>query len=160
MDILLATFHDLAPWILGALLIAAGVSDARTYLIPNRLSVLIVIVFFAYTLTATENVDLPGSVIAALAVLAVAVALFAARLMGGGDVKLMAATALWAGPVYVFPFLMATAIAGGVLSLSVLIGPRLAALAGRGVAAHSRRVPYGVAIAAGGLLVAAHLIGF
>jgi Flp pilus assembly protein protease CpaA len=72
----------------------------------------------------------------------------------------MAATALWAGPAYVFQFLTAMAMAGGVLSLAVLLRPRFAALAGRGVATHARRVPYGIAIAAGGLLVAARLIGF
>ncbi|HEX5500413.1 MAG TPA: prepilin peptidase [Thermomicrobiales bacterium] len=160
MDILLDKFHDLAPWILGALLIAAAGCDARSYLIPNRLGVLIVFTFIAYGLTGTDDVDFTGSAAVALAVLVVGAAMFAAELIGGGDVKLMTAIALWAGPGYVLPFLLIMAMAGGILSLGVLLRPRLAALAGRISATANHRVPYGVAIAAGGLFVAGRLAGF
>jgi prepilin peptidase CpaA len=66
--------------------------------------------------------------------------------MGGGDVKLLASTSVWAGPALVFPLLMVTALAGGLVAVGVL-------------AARRRRspLPYGVAIAAGGLVVAQRL---
>lgn len=160
MDNLLDDFHGLAPWIFAALLLAAGCCDARSYLIPNRLSIFIVLLYAGYVLSASGDVDATGAVATAVAVLLVGAGLFAANLMGGGDVKLMATAALWAGPAYVFSFLTVMAMTGGVLSLAVLLRPHLANFAGRGVATHSRRVPYGVAIAAGGLLVAARLVGF
>ena len=160
MDNLLDSFHGLAPWIFGALLIAAAWSDVRSYLIPNRLSILIALFYVGYASSSADETDIIGAATVAIAVLLVAAALFAANLMGGGDVKLMAASALWAGPAYVFPFLFVTAISGGVLSLGVLLHPHLAALAGRVTTTQNRRVPYGVAISAGGLLVAARLVGF
>jgi prepilin peptidase CpaA len=66
-------------------------------------------------------------------------------MLGGGDVKLLAASALWTGSAALLPFLTATALAGGLLAAVFLVFARRG---GRRVA-----LPYGVAIAAGGLLV-------
>ncbi|MGI9492229.1 MAG: prepilin peptidase, partial [Geminicoccaceae bacterium] len=52
--------------------------------------------------------------------------LFAFNLMGGGDVKLMSGLALWAGVDLVALFLVITGLAGGVMSLCVLLFRRLA----------------------------------
>jgi prepilin peptidase CpaA len=93
---------------------------------------------------------------------------YARGLMGGGDAKLLAACIAWAGPTHALEFLGVTGIAGGVLAL-VLVLPftaRAAAVVQRGwptTGASPGRVlrapmPYGVAIAAGGLTVAAQLL--
>lgn len=86
----------------------------------------------------------------ALAVFAAGVFLFRFGLFGGGDVKLMAAAALWLGAASVGSFLFATALAGGALALLVLAGRlviREADVSERGAS-----LPYGVAIATGGIL--------
>lgn len=85
-----------------------------------------------------------GVAVAAFAVLA---GLFAMRVMGGGDVKLLTALALWIAPDLFLQLLIVMALAGGVLT--IVLG-----------AWHVMRrqrdrltVPYGVAISTGGLWV-------
>jgi prepilin peptidase CpaA len=95
--------------------------------------------------------------------------LFARRMIGGGDVKLLAAVALWAGRDLVFDYLFITTLAGGVLAVAMIAPARLAALfpgmlrfvpAGSGGGSGAPRgstqpsLPYGIAIAAGGIYVA------
>ena len=57
---------------------------------------------------------------AAAAVFLAGAVAFRFRLLGGGDVKLLAAGALWLGAAALGPFLLATALAGGVLALGFL----------------------------------------
>ncbi|MGK7869788.1 prepilin peptidase [Falsiroseomonas sp. E2-1-a20] len=86
--------------------------------------------------------------------------------LGGGDVKLASALALGLAPSATLDFVLATALAGGLLGLGYMAGPGLArcrvpALGGRGfrrvAAVEVRRLrrggplPYAVAIAAGGI---------
>jgi prepilin peptidase CpaA len=70
-------------------------------------------------------------------------------MMGGGDVKLAAALALWFSPVSILKFLVLMSLAGGVLTLAVLAWHRARNREGR------PEVPYGVAIAFGGLAILA-----
>jgi len=67
--------------------------------------------------------------------------------MGGGDVKLAAALALWFSPQSTVKFLVVTSLAGGVLTLGVLALHRARRREGR------PEVPYGVAIAFGALVI-------
>jgi len=67
--------------------------------------------------------------------------------MGGGDVKLAAALALWFSPLTTLNFLVLMSIAGGVLTLLVVAVHRLQKKEGR------PEIPYGVAIAFGGLAI-------
>jgi prepilin peptidase CpaA len=69
--------------------------------------------------------------------------------MGGGDVKLAAALALWFSPGSTIKFLVLTSLAGGVLTLGVLAWHRARRREGK------PEVPYGVAIAFGGLAILA-----
>jgi prepilin peptidase CpaA len=85
---------------------------------------------------------------AALLVLLVGFILFARSLFGGGDVKLMAAMALWTGFVALPRFVLITTLAGGILALAFLILRYARRSTGEGL---DRRLPYGIAIAAGGL---------
>lgn len=85
----------------------------------------------------------------ALAALVLLAGLFALRMMGGGDVKLLTALALWIEPTMFLHLLVVMAIAGGVLTVVMVIW-------------HTMRrqrdklaIPYGVAIAFGGLWVLA-----
>jgi prepilin peptidase CpaA len=64
--------------------------------------------------------------------------------MGGGDVKLIAAIALWLPLGAVLKLLVIMSLAGGVLTLAMVARHRLAK------AGKKPEIPYGVAIAFGG----------
>jgi prepilin peptidase CpaA len=68
-------------------------------------------------------------------------------MMGGGDVKLAAALALWFPPASTIKFLVLMSLAGGVLTLVVLAFHRARRREGR------PEIPYGVAIAFGALAI-------
>jgi prepilin peptidase CpaA len=83
----------------------------------------------------------------ALATFVVLAGLFAIRAMGGGDVKLLAALALWIDPTTFLRLLIVMALVGGVLTL---------VLGSWNVMRRQKdrlAIPYGVAIAFGGLWV-------
>ncbi|MFO1158394.1 MAG: prepilin peptidase [Reyranellaceae bacterium] len=86
------------------------------------------------------------------ALLAVGAIAFAVGMLGGGDVKLLASAGLFAVPRYLVAFLLVVALAGGALSIAVLLGIKTGATSPDG---GRRRLPYGPAIAAGGLWVTA-----
>jgi prepilin peptidase CpaA len=143
-----------------ALVLAAGY-DVATYTIPNWLSLAIAAVFPAMALIAGMPLTSFALHIAiGVATLTFGIVLFAMRLFGGGDAKLLAATALWMGPQTILSFLIGTAMVGGALATAVLLFRRMplpAELAARrwAMRIHSKEkgVPYGVAIAGGGLAI-------
>jgi prepilin peptidase CpaA len=158
----------------GILLFAAW-GDLRRLLIPNRLSLAIVVLWLAHLLAAPAAVDPLGALAVALVIFALGFALFAVGMMGGGDVKLLTATALWAGPALWPELLVVTTACGGVIAV-VLLTPQGAWFEARiqdagalshlrvnlapGAPRRYRPMPYGVAIAAGGLVVVLRLLGF
>ena len=81
----------------------------------------------------------------AFLVFALFAAAFAVGAMGGGDVKLIGALALWLPWQAVLGLLMIMSLAGGALTIAMMIRKRLA----RSDAA--LEIPYGVAIAFAGL---------
>jgi len=83
----------------------------------------------------------------ALAAFALLAGLFALKLMGGGDVKLLTALALWIEPVAFGQLVIIMALAGGVLTI-VMGGWHFLMRQKERLA-----IPYGVAIAIGGLWV-------
>ena len=89
----------------GAVLLAAAAQDFLDYLIPNRLVLALVSLYPIYILAPGTTVDWLGGLLVGLATLAAGLLLFGFRLIGGGDAKLLAATALWAGPSLLLPFL-------------------------------------------------------
>lgn len=133
---------------------AAAVTDVAGRRIPNPLPVLLSILGLARIALAWDAGTDPGvpavDLAAALTIFAAGAICFHFNLVGGGDVKLLAAGALWLGATAVWPYLMLTALAGGALALVFLA--RAAALrlfTGRRT---TPTLPYGVAIAAGGIL--------
>ena len=146
-----AAFAIILELALAILLVAAAVIDARTYTIANRLNLAIALLAPLHW-WASGTPLWPDSAIH-LAVAALVFGCFAGFFylgqMGGGDVKLAAAVALWLPPLATMRVLFLMALAGGVLTLAVLLRHRLRQSAGR------PRIPYGVAIAAGGLAILA-----
>ncbi|HET7316114.1 MAG TPA: prepilin peptidase [Sphingomicrobium sp.] len=146
-----AGFTQLLLALLAILLVAAAVIDVRTYTISNRLNLAVALLAPAFW----WSVGLPlwPGIAFQVAVAAGVFVLFAlafyAGMMGGGDVKLAAALALWFSPASTLRFLVITSIAGGILTLVVLAIHRLRSKTGR------PQVPYGVAIAIGALAILA-----
>jgi prepilin peptidase CpaA len=148
-----------------ALMAIAALEDFRRFVIPNTVVVGLCALWVLYLLTA-PNVTVAGGFAAAgcgLAVLFAGALLFSRGLIGGGDVKLLAAAALWAGPTATLSLLILTGLLGGLLTLFLLspVGAYLTA-AGRGasistdvavVDADPMAVPYGIAIAAAAVTV-------
>ena len=87
--------------------------------------------------------------------LAAGTLLFTIGALGGGDVKLLAATALWFDFLGGLRMLLAVALVGGLLTILVLAVRQFRrSTAGEGGVASLRRgagIPYGVAIAVGAL---------
>jgi prepilin peptidase CpaA len=147
-------------------LVAAAVSDALRYRIPNTICLAVAGAFFLYAGAAALPLGAVGVHAAAgLAVLAVAAAGFALRMMGGGDAKLIAAVALWLGFRNLLPFLLLMAILGGVLGLALILARRLAPQPvphGRWwsrLLSRGSGVPYGIAISLAALLLLARFPG-
>lgn len=159
--------------LIASLLVVAAWRDLAARRIPDTLSGGV-----AAASVALRLAEGPGAALASLGAAALLFLLlfagFARGLLGGGDVKLATAVSLGLPPLGVWHFVVATALAGGVLSAAyiVMIRLRLArrgpagrgrALPARVLAAERWRVgrrgplPYGIAIAAGGL-VAGNLV--
>jgi prepilin peptidase CpaA len=135
-----------------ALLLAAAGYDVRSRRIPNW-SVLAIAGLFLIGLPFGWPVASWTACLAAMALaLAIGFPLFAVRRMGAGDVKLLAAAALFTGLDHMLLLLVATAVAGGALALVALTArPYATALAAAGWPQTRPGVPYGVAIAAGAI---------
>ena len=147
-------------------LVWAAWSDLRDYIIPNRISIAIAALYPAHFLAAGSINSVPGALIVAAIVFTAGFAFFALKIAGGGDVKLMTATALWAGQAQIIQFLFVTALAGGVLAafLAMRAWRQSAVSMPDGTlvlrigAIREAKVPYGAAIAAGGLYLVAGLL--
>lgn len=155
---------DLSGFVLlsGAALIAAG-SDLRYLQIPNRLILVVCLLYPIHVLSADAPVDVLGAVSMSGGILMIGFILFGLRLVGGGDVKFLAAAGLWAGTDLGFELVVLMALFGGVLALILLIprGKRLLARirAPSLAAVPAQAMPYGVAIAGALLVVIGQRIG-
>ena len=152
------SFHLVPLAGFACLMAAAAVEDLRRLVIPNVL-VLALGVLWPLQVAAAPAMSLgscAGAVLCAAAVFAAGTLLFSRGLIGGGDVKLLTAAALWAGPGLTPALLIATAFLGGVLTLALLSPLVLRAVfAPAEVVGAVRRmpVPYGAAIAGAALIV-------
>lgn len=146
------------------LMASAALVDLRRLVIPNSVVVALCLLWLPHMAATGAPMGAVVESAACAAIVFVGGALlFAGGLVGGGDVKLFAAAALWAGAAAVPRLLMLTALVGGALALLFLspLGPRLAALrdadpasAGSGVLPGGRTpIPYGIAIAGAALIV-------
>jgi prepilin peptidase CpaA len=156
-----AGWQTLLSAIFPALVIVAALKDATSFTIPNWISLALVAAFAPVALACGVALPQIGVAIGVgLVALLAGMAMFGFGWIGGGDAKLLAASALWLGWPAVLPFIVITALCGGALALG-LLGLRSVWL--RPVAAHGpawvgrlatpgAAAPYGVAICAGALM--------
>lgn len=144
-----------------ALMIYAAASDLLTMTISNKLSIALLAAFVPFAWMAGMTPAEIGLHLACGAgVLVLTFGLFAMRWIGGGDAKLAAATAVWMGWDHLGDYGTTSAIIGGLLTLAILL-VRQYPLPGWGLkfgwltTLHDRGtgIPYGIALAAGGLLI-------
>jgi prepilin peptidase CpaA len=144
-----AAFTNLLLVTLAVILVVAAVIDVRTFTISNRLNLTVALLAPVYWASVALS-PWPGVAIqlaAAEIVFVLLAGAFYAGMMGGGDVKLAAALALWFPPAGTVKFLILMSLAGGVLTLLILVLHKMRNREGR------PEIPYGVAIAFGGLAI-------
>jgi prepilin peptidase CpaA len=144
-----ATFTGLLLATLAAILVFAAVVDMRTFTISNRLNLAVALLapFYWWSVALSPWPGMAIQLAAGATVLVLLAMAFYAGMMGGGDVKLAAALALWFSPAMTLKFLVLMSLAGGVLTLAVVAWHRMKRREGR------PEIPYGVAIAFGGLAI-------
>lgn len=132
--------------LLAAAMFAAAVGDWRTRTIPNWLNGTIALL--AIPFWWTTGLGLWPGVALQIGLAAGVFGLFAVAFrfgaMGGGDVKMAAALALWLPFAGIVKLLVIMSIAGGVLTLAMVAAHRMAKASGQ------LQIPYGIAIAFGG----------
>ena len=141
-------------------MIFAALSDIFTMTIGNRISAVLIGAFLLVAPFIGLSWPEFGMHLAAFAlVLTVTFGLFATGTMGGGDAKLLAATSLWMGfgPA-LLDYLLLSTVAGGAFTLFLVFFRKSTLAVFAGEVPILRRmidekdVPYGVALALGGLL--------
>jgi prepilin peptidase CpaA len=140
----------------------AAISDMLSMTIANRVPLLLLATFaLVAPMTGMVWSDFGSHFLAGGLVLAVTFTLFAIGGMGGGDAKLLAATAVWMGfGAQLLEYLVYSAFWGGLLTLAILAyrGSAIAIFTGRNpflrnFADQTAGIPYGIALGLGGLLV-------
>jgi prepilin peptidase CpaA len=135
-------------------LLAAAAGDLRHRRIDNRLNAAIALAAPLFWWAGGLGMAAIGGQLAlAAACFGMLTGLFALGAIGGGDVKLLTALALWIRPLWFVQLLAVMALAGGGLTLMCLF--RLVAWRAHGRPRNTVTVPYGIAIALGGLWVLA-----
>jgi prepilin peptidase CpaA len=139
------------------LFIIAACSDVKSFRIPNVLVAAVTLLGVTRLIVNGDPSVALYTVAASAVLLIVGFVLFWQGFVGGGDAKLLTASALLIGYHDLFSFLVIMSICGALISLGALVihrflpfyaGPRLTVLLPQA----QLSVPYGVAIAtAGGL---------
>jgi len=107
------TWHALVVFApLVVTLVLAAAIDLRSRRIPNALTGMLALVGFVQSFTAAHTVTPWQSILGLLTGAGLLSALFAIGAVGGGDLKLLAATGAWLGPRLVFQVFLVEAIVG------------------------------------------------
>ncbi|WP_342778704.1 A24 family peptidase [Phreatobacter stygius] len=145
-----------------AMMAFAAASDLFTMTISNRISLVLVAAFIALALVSGmswQAIGMHG--LAGLAVLAITFGFFACGWIGGGDAKLAAVTALWLGWSQLLEYALYSSLLGGLLTIGLLSlrgAPMHPAFLMREgwyakITDAKTGIPYGIALAAAGLLL-------
>jgi len=142
--------------------------DAVAYRIPNWTVGVLVAGFPLAGLLLPEGLPWLEHLGAAALVFAVGIGLFAFRLAGGGDIKLLTAVGLWVGWQHLLDLMVLMGILGGIVVLLLLLArrflplalsmhPTAATLVLPRVFRDGEPVPYGLAIGLAALMLAPEL---
>ena len=155
------TLDLLRLFLFPALMAFAAASDLLTMTISNRVSILLAAGFFLLAfLSGMSTQDILLHCAAGALVLVMGFTCFAFGWIGGGDAKVAAGAALWFGFPHLLEYLLYASLFGGALTLALLQirqWPLPYALANQAwlLRLHHKDtgIPYGIALAAGALVV-------
>lgn len=142
-------------------MVYSAISDVLSMTIANRVPLLLLGVFLVVApLTGMAWADIGMHLAAGALLLSITFAMFALGGMGGGDAKLIAATAVWMGfGMPLMQYLLTSAVFGGMLTLAILSfrSSALSHIASqnlflRNFSKDAGGVPYGIALGIGGLV--------
>lgn len=134
---------------LGALLIVAAITDLRSRIISNRLNLIVAALAPLWWIACGLPLwpDVVVQLGAGIIVFALFAGLFAVGMMGGGDVKLLGALALWFPWQVLLSLLVLMALLGGAVTIVTVVDHKLRKKQGQA------EIPYGVAISIAALWV-------
>lgn len=145
--------------VFAAAMIGAGIRDLTTMTIPNGL---VLWMLSAYVVLAPFSGLSPSAIMldagVAMAVLAAGFLMFAFGWIGGGDAKLAAVAVLWLGLETAAPFVVIAGLCGALVAM-VLLSVRRLPVTGEAppwvarLRSAETGIPYGVAMAAGAIIV-------
>jgi prepilin peptidase CpaA len=149
-----------------ALIILAALSDIREFRIPNAISLALLALYPLYVLSSPMPVAWLMALAVGSLVFVAGLTLFFCGLVGGGDVKFLAAVSLWAGASLTLPLLVVMGLAGGVLGVTAMVILYVRRYRATGIAGvivpdtsvAAPKLPYGVAIAAGAFYAGTQLL--
>ena len=144
--------------IFGAAMFMAAFKDVTTMTIPNWISLALIAGFFAVIIFVRPGWSEFGThLLVGLTFFLLGFAVFAFGWLGGGDAKLMAATALWWQWPDAVMYVLYTTVTGAALGFALLIGRKfipvriLTAPWAYAMFKDEKKMPYGLALAAGAL---------
>jgi len=149
-----------------SLVLVAAASDVTAYRIPNIVVLMMIVLYPIYVVVSPGEEQWLFSLGLFAVTIAIGVPLSLYGVFGAGDMKLLAAILLWAGPTLAAPALVVATVAGGLISLLMLskmkfvIASALASI-GReslGKMLLAKNMPYGLGLAFGGIFVGWALI--
>jgi prepilin peptidase CpaA len=153
---LFATSPDWIVWILIALLAAATIQDTVQLKISNVISGAVLVLAIVAMALAGFSLGLWQNALVFAVVFAIGAFLFARDVLGGGDVKLFAAVALWVDLATALRLVLTIVLVGGLVAILIivlrLISPKWLTSRVRTLQPKAG-IPYGIAIAAGTLLI-------
>lgn len=132
----------------------AALWDVRTLTIPNHIP-LTLLILWPLSWLATPWPETAQAMLWAMVIFLIGAVFFTLRWFGGGDVKFFSAVVLWTAPDRVFELIFLTAMAGGLLAMTMIsplgdiISSYNSAMAGR----KKQAIPYGLAIAAAAIYI-------
>ena len=137
--------------LLALMLLVAAIGDLRTREISNWLNagIALLAIPFWWSIGLSVWPDVALQLAVAAGIFLFFALLFHFGAMGGGDVKMVAALALWLPAGAVLNLLVIMSLGGGVLTLAMMIRHRMRKTG------EELEIPYGVAIAFGGFWVLA-----
>ncbi|WP_062110905.1 A24 family peptidase [Aureimonas sp. AU40] len=143
------------------LMLRAVVTDLAHMTISNRLVGAILVCFLIFVFANGWSPAAIGLHLAvSMTALLLTFAAFALGWMGGGDAKLISATALWFGPtVALWDYLFLASLFGGILTLLLILAracwkPQTGNASLDRLLSPTSGVPYGVALGMAGIIVA------
>ncbi|TQV79048.1 A24 family peptidase [Denitrobaculum tricleocarpae] len=160
------TLNEVTICLFALIVAVAAYQDIKSFTISNDYSSALVILYPAFVLTSDPSPEWLLALGLSGAVLTFGFVLFAFKLCGGGDVKLFSAASLWAGTDLFIEFALMTAVTGGVIAVSLWLFNRAAHMLPflpQGLTCDfetfaKKPMPYGAAIALGGVYVAFTLL--